>query len=73
MFITCLSQVNLDSKGPEPVLISQVPGDGVLVEGHSLSIDESTMTGESNPVSLSKELHILCVNCLLNVEKCCLG
>jgi hypothetical protein len=28
----------------------QVPADGVFVEGHSLSIDESTMTGKSLPV-----------------------
>eukprot|EP00897_Mesotaenium_endlicherianum_P000664 jgi/Mesen1/10599/ME000086S10136 len=27
----------------------QVPADGILVEGHSLVIDESSMTGESNP------------------------
>lgn len=30
----------------------QVPADGVLIIGHSLSIDESSMTGESKIVSL---------------------
>jgi Ca2+-transporting ATPase len=34
--------------------MSQVPADGILIEGHSLSIDESTMTGESEPVSSAK-------------------
>lgn len=32
--------------------IFQVPADGVLITGHSLSIDESSMTGESKIVSL---------------------
>jgi magnesium-transporting ATPase (P-type) len=31
----------------------QVPADGVLISGHSLAIDESSMTGESKVVSLS--------------------
>lgn len=29
----------------------QVPADGVLISGHSLAIDESSMTGESKIVS----------------------
>ncbi|BBN09745.1 hypothetical protein MPTK1_4g22320 [Marchantia polymorpha subsp. ruderalis] len=29
----------------------QIPGDGLLVEGQSLVIDESSMTGESDPMS----------------------
>ncbi|KAH8960841.1 hypothetical protein BDL97_05G018100 [Sphagnum fallax] len=38
----------------------QVPADGLLVEGHSLSIDESTMTGESHPAKKdSKEPFLL--------------
>lgn len=28
----------------------QVPGDGILISGHSLTIDESSMTGESEPL-----------------------
>ena len=32
----------------------QVPADGVVVEAHSLSIDESAMTGESLPVKKDK-------------------
>jgi P-type Ca2+ transporter type 2C len=31
--------------------LDQVPADGVLISGHSLSIDESSMTGESKLVS----------------------
>jgi magnesium-transporting ATPase (P-type) len=30
----------------------QVPADGILITGHSLAIDESSMTGESKIVSL---------------------
>ena len=33
----------------------QVPADGVLISGHSLAIDESSMTGESKTVSLLEE------------------
>jgi high-affinity K+ transport system ATPase subunit B len=32
-------------------LYHQVPADGVLISGHSLAIDESSMTGESKTVS----------------------
>lgn len=32
-------------------IIIQVPADGVLISGHSLAIDESSMTGESKIVS----------------------
>lgn len=35
-----------------------MPADGLLVEGHSLSIDESTMTGESHPVSFNIDKHL---------------
>lgn len=31
---------------------TQVPADGILISGHSLAIDESSMTGESKIVSL---------------------
>ena len=30
---------------------TQVPADGILISGHSLAIDESSMTGESKIVS----------------------
>ena len=33
----------------------QVPGDGVLVEGHSLKVDESSMTGESDHVEIHEK------------------
>lgn len=41
----------------------QVPADGVFVEGHSLSIDESTMTGESLPVKKDKSKPFLLSGC----------
>lgn len=41
----------------------QVPADGVVVEGHSLSIDESTMTGESLPVKKDKSRPFLLSGC----------
>jgi Ca2+-transporting ATPase len=33
----------------------QVPADGVLISGHSLAINESSMTGESKIVSVDKK------------------
>lgn len=33
------------------VLCTKVPADGILIGGHSLAIDESSMTGESKIVS----------------------
>lgn len=33
----------------------QVPADGVFVSGHSLSVDESSLSGESEPVNVSQE------------------
>ncbi|KAL4568321.1 hypothetical protein LXL04_023930 [Taraxacum kok-saghyz] len=35
---------------PYTLITNQVPADGVLISGHSLSIDESSMTGESKIV-----------------------
>ncbi|KAI3469639.1 hypothetical protein Pfo_026302 [Paulownia fortunei] len=33
----------------------QVPGDGLFIEGHSLQVDESSMTGESDHVEVNKD------------------
>jgi Ca2+-transporting ATPase len=41
----------------------QVPADGVLVEGYSLRIDESTMTGESSPLKKDKTKPFLMSGC----------
>ena len=35
----------------------QVPADGLFLEGHSLQVDESSMTGESDPVEVNKIQH----------------
>ncbi|KAL0388527.1 UNVERIFIED_CONTAM: putative calcium-transporting ATPase 13, plasma membrane-type [Sesamum radiatum] len=35
----------------------QVPADGLFVEGHSLQVDESSMTGESDHVEVGKDQH----------------
>ncbi len=35
------------------VLCVQIPADGLLVVGHSMLVDESSMTGESEPVCSS--------------------
>ncbi|KAG0623275.1 hypothetical protein M758_3G161600 [Ceratodon purpureus] len=41
----------------------QVPGDGVMIEGHALTIDESTMTGESEPVKKDSKRPFLLSGC----------
>ena len=33
----------------------QVPADGLFLEGHSLKVDESSMTGESDPVEINEK------------------
>lgn len=33
----------------------QVPADGLFISGHSLSIDESSLSGESEPVNINKK------------------
>ncbi|KAJ3673868.1 hypothetical protein LUZ60_005860 [Juncus effusus] len=37
----------------------QVPADGVFLEGHSLQMDESSMTGETNPIEISERTPFL--------------
>ncbi|CAM6129429.1 unnamed protein product [Calypogeia fissa] len=41
----------------------QIPGDGLLVKGHSLIIDESSMTGESEPMPKDDERPFLLSGC----------
>jgi hypothetical protein len=41
------------------LLIYQVPADGVLITGHSLAIDESSMTGESKIVCCSYTIYLI--------------
>lgn len=43
------------------IIALQVPADGLMVSGQSLTIDESSMTGESLPVSVSVVCNILIV------------
>lgn len=47
----------------------QVPADGVFISGHSLSIDESSMTGESKLVSF---MHLLPTRCTISPSTFCL-
>ncbi|KAG0585877.1 hypothetical protein KC19_2G046200 [Ceratodon purpureus] len=35
----------------------QIPADGLLIEGHSLLVDESSMTGESDPMPKDEDEH----------------
>ncbi|KAK6796106.1 hypothetical protein RDI58_009561 [Solanum bulbocastanum] len=41
----------------------QVPADGVLISGHSLAIDESSMTGESKIVNKNQKAPFLIAGC----------
>ncbi|GMH03860.1 hypothetical protein Nepgr_005699 [Nepenthes gracilis] len=41
----------------------QVPADGILISGHSLAIDESSMTGESKIVHKDKKAPFLMAGC----------
>ncbi|KAL1371901.1 calcium-transporting ATPase 10, plasma membrane-type isoform X1 [Arachis duranensis] len=41
----------------------QVPADGILIVGHSLAVDESSMTGESNIVEKNSKNPILISGC----------
>ncbi|CAM6016725.1 unnamed protein product, partial [Sphagnum balticum] len=35
----------------------QIPGDGLLMQGHSMLVDESSMTGESDPIAIDEIEH----------------
>ena len=35
----------------------QVPADGLFIDGHSLRVDESSMTGESDHVEVNRNHH----------------
>lgn len=41
----------------------QVPADGIMIEGNSLTVDESQMTGESEPKKKSSEEPFLMSGC----------
>ncbi|XP_029118614.1 calcium-transporting ATPase 5, plasma membrane-type isoform X2 [Elaeis guineensis] len=41
----------------------QVPGDGILISGHSLAIDESSMTGESKVIHKDQKAPFLMSGC----------
>jgi len=41
----------------------QVPADGILISGHSLAIDESSMTGESKIVHKDQRAPFLMSGC----------
>ena len=43
----------------------QVPGDGIFIQGHQLTIDESSMTGESQPVSACDRFVVCCAYVIL--------
>ena len=37
----------------------EIPADGIVIEGYSITIDESPMTGESKP--MRKENYLKCI------------
>eukprot|EP00250_Pteridium_aquilinum_P019846 c24601_g1_i1 orf=232-3630(+) len=41
----------------------QVPADGLFVDGHALTLDESSMTGESEPVHIGHKMPYLLSGC----------
>lgn len=44
----------------------EVPGDGVLIQGFSVTIDESSMTGETKP--MNKQPIEFCLNKKIELE-----
>ncbi|KAJ9689361.1 hypothetical protein PVL29_014846 [Vitis rotundifolia] len=45
------------------IVVTEVPADGILISGHSLAIDESSMTGESKIVHKDSKAPFLMAGC----------
>ncbi|KAL7600624.1 hypothetical protein Lser_V15G22166 [Lactuca serriola] len=58
---TC--RIRSGSKTSKSKVVDQVPADGVLISGHSLSVDESSMIGESKIVHKDHKSPILMSGC----------
>ncbi|GAU38655.1 hypothetical protein TSUD_276950 [Trifolium subterraneum] len=50
-------QIDLVRSGRRQKIGDQVPADGLFIDGHSLRVDESSMTGESDHVEINKDHH----------------
>jgi magnesium-transporting ATPase (P-type) len=66
----------LDNRGIDEVLVGdliliksgmEIAGDGLVVEGYSLQLDESSMTGETKP--MNKEPIEICLKKKLDIQK----